>query len=59
MKTFQKYLMENLAAGVTEYNLVSRFNSDGELTFYIHPDSVSGETMDFIVKGNSLKEIVK
>lgn len=54
MKTFEEYLKESHNNGIIDYKIRSY---DGK-SFYIHPDSKNGDTLDFEVYGNTLKPIV-
>lgn len=54
MKSLEDYLRENLKNNVIDHSVRAQFESDGRITFYIHPDKVSGDTLDFIVFKNVL-----
>jgi hypothetical protein len=50
MKNFEQYLSENFEKNIIDHRIRSM---DGK-TFYIHPDSHDGDTLDFTAKGNTL-----
>jgi len=50
----QEYLQKNLDALVCDHSIRAE-NRDGLIRFYIHPHSVDGDTLDFIVSGNELR----
>ena len=52
MKTLEQYLKENADKGIIDHSIRSY---DGK-TFYIHPDSRDGDTLDFEVDGNNLRQ---
>lgn len=54
MKTFEKYLAENLERGVIDHAIRVRAGEDGKPVFYIHPQGVDGDTLDFTVDANRL-----
>ena len=65
MKTLEAYLTDAVANGVTTIHTLTvkprscGAGEDGKLalgpvTFYIHPQGVNGETLDFEVHGNVL-----
>ena len=37
-----------------DHRLRSSVSTDGKVTFYVHPDGVDGDTLDFVVGGNVL-----
>lgn len=48
------YLMQNLDNGLIDFSVrCTHINNEGA-HFYIHPANVSGETLQFIVQGNTL-----
>lgn len=55
MKTLDRYLTDNWARGVIDHVLRAHVNDKGVLTFYIHPQGVDGDTLDFLVEGNTLR----
>lgn len=57
MKTFEHYLSESHNNGRIDHRIRTVKGPNGELDFYIHPDGVDGETLDFTVDGNSLERI--
>jgi hypothetical protein len=54
MKTLKQYFLENSKNGVIEHTVRSSVDSEGNVTFYIHPASVGGDTLDFLVCTNTL-----
>jgi hypothetical protein len=52
--TLEKYLRTANKSGVIDHAIRAQKNSDGTMSFYIHPAHVSGDTCDFLVHGNSL-----
>ena len=57
MKTLAQYLAENAARHVIDHALRASVDIDGKVTFYIHPNSVEGETLDFEANGNVLQAV--
>lgn len=55
-KTLQKYLKENHDRGVIDHELRA-IDVNGKTTFYVHPKGVDGDTLDFEVSGNELKQL--
>ena len=53
-QTLENYLRGILLRGIIDFQERARVENDNRVTFYIHPDSVSGETADFEVCGNTL-----
>lgn len=56
MKTLAEYLNDNFERDVIEHTL-RVYVLDEQICFYIHPANVSGETLDFVVKENSLDRV--
>lgn len=55
MKTLEDYLKENKDKAFLDHSLKFNFiDEDGRVHVYIHPLSVDGDTLDFIVKDNKL-----
>ena len=54
--TLAEYLLENFKQDVIEHTL-RVYVSDEQICFYIHPANVSGQTLDFVVKENSVELI--
>jgi hypothetical protein len=55
MKTLEEYLKENKDKAYLGHALkVNVIDKDGDVHIYIHPQSVDGDTLDFIVEGNNL-----
>lgn len=56
--TLEEYLRKNLRRetphAVIDHALRVSADQTGKLSFYIHPQSVDGDTLDFIVDGNAL-----
>lgn len=53
MKTIEEYLRDNYAKGVTDHVIRAQV-SDRWVSFYIHPQGVNGDTLDFDVNENQL-----
>jgi hypothetical protein len=58
-----EYLLKNLQRtepySIGAHSICARRHEDGKLSFYIHPSTVSGDTIDFEVLPNGqLKELV-
>jgi len=54
MKTLETYLVDAEHKGVIDHRLRIQRGRVGEVRFYIHPDGVDGDTLDFEVQGNGL-----
>jgi hypothetical protein len=54
MKTLEQYFHENMDRDVTDFSVRARSFGSGRVGFYIHPDGRDGETLDFMVQGNTL-----
>ena len=44
--TLEEYLRQNIERGVIDHSLRAEIDADGHVNFYIHPESVDGETVD-------------
>lgn len=55
--TFQVFLERAEANGVTAFNLCIVRAPEGQLDFYIHPDSKDGETGNYTVNGAFVNQI--
>lgn len=53
-KPFEQYLVENFDRGVIDHSIRSHRGPSGKVTFYVHPSGVDGDTLDFVVRDNSL-----
>jgi hypothetical protein len=53
-QTLEQYLVDAAKAGAIDHSLRVRLQSDGGCTFYIHPSGRDGQTLDFVVGGNSV-----
>lgn len=51
--TFEDYLRKNYDNIIIDHALRAEIVDD-QVRFYIHPAQVSGDTLDFVVKGNTL-----
>lgn len=58
MKTLERYFHENMDRDVTDFAVRARYFGNSQLGFYIHPDGRDGETLDFHVHGNELRNAV-
>ena len=56
-KTLEECLLENFKNLVIDHAIRANVNAEGEITFYIHPDGVGGDTLGFKVKGNTLQKL--
>lgn len=54
MKTLEQYFHENMDRDVVDFLVRARSFGSGRVGFYIHPDGRDGETLDFMVQGNTL-----
>ena len=55
MKTLEQYFKDCAKLDIIDFAI--RANTYAKkTTFYIHPQYASGETLDFIIEGNNLKE---
>lgn len=54
MKTLEQYFHENMDQDVIDFSVRARSFGNGRVGFYIHPDDRDGETLDFMVQGNTL-----
>ena len=54
MKTLEQYFHENMDRDVIDFSVRARSFGSGRVGFYIHPDGRDGETLDFMVQGNTL-----
>ena len=55
MKTLEQYIHENMDRDVIDFSVRARSFGSGRVGFYIHPDGRDGETLDFMVQGNTLE----
>lgn len=53
-KTLEDYLRENINNNIIDFSIRASINGFNQITFYIHPDSKSGQTIDFDVFKNNL-----
>jgi hypothetical protein len=51
--TLEEYLARDHARHVIDHTIRCHVHN-GKVTFYIHPNNVDGETLDFEVEGNRL-----
>lgn len=58
MKTLERYFHENMDRDVIDFAVRARHYGNGQIGFYIHPDGRDGETLDFHVVGNELRNAV-
>ena len=64
MRTFERYLADNIRNGVIDFSLRATIDdtdrrtgekfSSPRVTFYIHPANKDGDTADFIVKSQTV-----
>lgn len=50
--SLQQYLEKNYANGIIDFSVRCTHIVEGDAYFYIHPATVSGETLQFAVRGN-------
>lgn len=53
-RQFEQYLLDSLENDVIDHVLRVSKTNDGTVSFYVHPYTASGETLDFVVQGNTL-----
>jgi hypothetical protein len=53
----EQYLKENYRKGEYDHFIRTSIDSMGNISFYIHPKSIHGEELDFIVRGNKLEQL--
>ena len=56
-KTLSQYFEDNIKSNIIDHAIRVRKDDFGNITFYIHPANVSGDTLDFIVEDNVLYQI--
>lgn len=54
-QTLAEYLYENWQANIVDHALRVYVDSNGQTCFYIHPDLIDGETLDFVVEENEVR----
>lgn len=52
--TLEEYLKAEYQKGAIDHALRAHVDESGSVSFYIHPLNVSGNTVDYVVAGNSL-----
>lgn len=52
--TLEEYLQKNMQKHVVDHAVRAYIDSDGQLSFYIHPFNVDGETLYFAVEENDI-----
>jgi hypothetical protein len=52
----EAFLRAGIARNVIDFAIRAQKNSDGRISFYIHPARESGDTADFVVRENDLIE---
>jgi hypothetical protein len=52
----EAFLRAGIARNVIDFAIRAQKNSDGRVSFYIHPARESGDTADFVVRENDLTE---
>lgn len=53
--TFGEYLLRNKAEGKHQFSIGTYEREDGKVHFFIHPTDTDGQTLDFLVSGNTLE----
>lgn len=48
-KTLHAYLRRNIKAGVIDFSIRAEMQPGDTVKFYIHPESVSGDTEDYLL----------
>lgn len=54
MQKLDQYLSNNFENGIIDFALRVSVNTEGQVSFIIHPAYVPGQTLDFLAEGNSL-----
>jgi len=57
MKTLEQYLDDYRADGIIDFAFRATINQDGIVQLTIHPDGKYGDTVDYLVDGNSLSRL--
>jgi hypothetical protein len=52
--TFEEYLKKHHDLKIIDHALRAAVDEKGQVTFYIHPADRDGDTLDFLVQGNTL-----
>ncbi len=55
-QNLEEYFRDNDGKQVIDHAIRARIDGDN-VVFYIHPNGVSGETLDFQVHGNNLTQL--
>ena len=53
-QTLEEYFKHNYGQVIEDFNIHISKGTGDKMSFYIHPDSYNGDTLDFIVDGNTL-----
>lgn len=56
-QTLNEYLAANIARGVIDHAARASFDGQGQVTLYIHPANVDGDTPTYRVDGNNLMQL--
>jgi hypothetical protein len=56
--TLEDYFRAHYGRAV-DFSLRIDYNPDNSIRFYIHPDRMNGDTLDFKVDGNSVECVTK
>ena len=56
--TLEEYFRKNLDHNIIDHSLRVEISKDNIVYFYVHPDGVDGDTLDFSVHGNNLIQIL-
>jgi hypothetical protein len=54
LKNLEEYLKESIENNNIDHAIRTQIDSDGKVSFYIHPYGADGDTLDFKVEDNQL-----
>lgn len=52
--SLEEYLKQNFDKGIIDHAIRANKDGDGSITFYIHPNGFSGDTLDYAVNGDEI-----
>lgn len=55
--SLEEYFRKNLERNACDHRLRAQLDSDGGVVFYVHPEGVDGDTLDYAVSGDTLTAI--
>jgi len=59
MKTLENLIDDVLEQNRCDFRFRAHRNQHGQITIYVHPIDISGDTLDFAVSGNTLTPIMQ